>query len=139
MRINKWIIGIFFVAALAGFADAAYLTAQHLRGVIPPCVLLSNCEVVLTSKYASIGPVPVAALGLVYYGAVLMLLITYLDIWNRRLLHWASWLVSAGMLATLYFIYVQLFVLHALCPYCMASALTTTVMFGLSVYIMRAD
>ena len=139
MRINKWIIGIFFVAALVGFADAAYLTAQHLRGVIPPCIALSNCEVVLTSKYASIGPVPVAALGLLYYGVVLMLLITYLDIWNRRLLHWASWLVSAGMLATLYFIYVQLFVLHAFCPYCMASAVTTTVMFGLSVYIMRAD
>ena len=128
-----------FTAAIIGFADSAYLTAQHIRGVIPPCVLLNNCELVLTSKYASIGPVPVAALGLLYYGTVLLLLIAYVDIGNRRILHWACWLVSAGMLASLYFVYVQLFVLGALCPYCLLSTATTLILFVVSVYIMRMD
>lgn len=139
MRINKWLIIIFFFAALIGFADSAYLTAQHIRGVIPPCALLNNCELVLTSKYATIGSVPVAALGLLYYGTVLVLLIAYFDIGNRRILHWACWLVSAGMLASLYFLYVQLFVIGALCPYCLISALTTLALFIVSVRIMRMD
>lgn len=139
MRIHKWLVIVMFVAALVGFADAAYLTAQHIRGVVPPCVLLDHCEQVLTSAYATIGPVPVSALGLVYYAALLVLLIAYFDIWNRTILHWASWLVSAGMLAYLYFVYVQVFVIHALCPYCLLSAASTLVMFVVAVAIMRTD
>jgi uncharacterized membrane protein len=139
MRIHNWLVVVLFIAALIGFADSAYLTAEHLRGVVPPCVVLTNCELVLTSKYASIGPVPVAALGLLYYGTVLLLLITYFDVWNRRILHWVSWLISAGLLASLYFVYVQIFVIGALCPYCLISASSTLVMFGVAVAIMRAD
>ncbi|MCC6404982.1 MAG: vitamin K epoxide reductase family protein [Candidatus Yanofskybacteria bacterium] len=139
MRLPKYLAIAFCIAALIGFADAAYLTAQHLRGVIPPCVVLNNCEQVLTSAYASVGPVPVAALGLGYYGAVLLLLIAFFDTKNRKLLHIASWLVSAGMLASLYFIYVQLFIIGALCPYCLVSAFTTTVMFAIAVRVMYLD
>ncbi|MCC6934246.1 MAG: vitamin K epoxide reductase family protein [Candidatus Yanofskybacteria bacterium] len=139
MRLPKYLAILFCVAALVGFADAAYLTAQHVRGVIPPCVVLNNCERVLTSAYASIGPIPVAALGVFYYGAVLLLLIAFFDTKNRRLLHIAAWLVSAGMLASLYFVYVQLFILNALCPYCLVSVLTTTIMFAVSVRIMYLD
>ncbi len=139
MKISKVLIIVLFCAALAGFADSAYLTAQHIRGVIPPCVLLTNCEKVLTSQYATIGTVPVSALGLAYYGFVLVLLIAYLDMKDRRILHWLSWLVSAGMLATLYFLYVQLFVIGALCPYCLVSTASTAILFTVSVYIMRID
>ncbi|MEK7638169.1 MAG: vitamin K epoxide reductase family protein [Patescibacteria group bacterium] len=139
MQINRWLIIVLFSAALIGFADSAYLTAQHIRDVIPPCVVLNNCELVLTSKYASVGPVPVSALGILYYGTLLVLLIAYLDVWNRRILHWACWLVSAGMLASLYFVYVQLFILGALCPYCLISTLMTLILFSISVYIMRID
>ncbi len=139
MRINRWLLIVLFSAALIGFADSAYLTAQHIRGVIPPCVVLNNCELVLTSKYATVGPVPVAALGLLFYGTVLVLLIAYVDVWNRRILHWACWLVSAGMLASLYFVYVQLFILGALCPYCLISTLMTIILFAVSVRIMRMD
>lgn len=128
-----------FVAAIIGFADATYLTAQHIRGVIPPCVVLNNCELVLTSKYALVGPVPVAALGLLYYGTFVVLLIAYVDIRNKRILHWACWLASAGMLASLYFVFVQVFILQALCPYCLLSTLMTLLLFLVSVRIMRID
>lgn len=139
MQIPKWLIIVFFVAALIGFADSAYLTAQHLRGIIPPCGLTKTCDTVLNSAYASIGPVPVSALGLIYYGTVLVLLVAYLDTYHRRILHWTSWLVSAGMLATLYFVFVQAFVLHAWCMYCLTSAFMTCIMFACAVRIMRID
>lgn len=139
MRLPKWLIITFFVAALIGFADATYLTAQHIRGVIPPCGLTSNCDTVLNSKYASVGPLPVAALGLMYYGTVLVMLIAFFDSYQRRILHWAAWLVSAGLLASIYFVFVQAFILGAWCMYCMTSALMTLIMFACAVRIMRID
>lgn len=139
MRIPKYLIVILFVAALVGFADSAYLTAQHLRGVIPPCGITRECDTVLNSAYASVGPLPVSALGLVYYGTVLMLLIAYLDTAQRRILHWTAWLVSAGMLATAYFVFVMAFVLGSWCLYCLTSALMTVIMFIAAVRIMRID
>lgn len=139
MRINNWIIVTLFIAALIGFGDSAYLTAQHVRGVIPPCGIVRGCETVLASAYASIGPVPVAFVGLAYYAFLLVLLIAYLDTHDRRILHWFSWVVSTGFLATLYFLFVQAFVLHAFCPYCLTSAAATVILFGLSVRVMRID
>ncbi len=139
MRINKWLIIVVFAAALIGFADSSYLTAQHVRGVVPPCVLLSDCERVLTSKYATVGPMPVAALGMLYYGSILVLLIAFFDVRDRRILHAVSWLVGAGMLGSLYFVYVQAFLIGAWCPYCLVSTAMTAVMFLVAVAIMRAD
>jgi len=139
MRIPKWLLIVCFGAALIGFADSAYLTAQHVRGVIPPCGLASSCDTVLTSKYASVGPVPVAALGLLYYGAIIVLLIAYVDSGAYRPLHIATWLIGAGMLGTIYFISIQAFVLHAWCLYCLTSALMTFILFLCAVRIMRID
>ncbi len=63
MRLSNAIVIVMFIAALVGFADSAFLTAEHVRGIIPPCTL-GGCEGVLTSRYASIGgfiPVPGSA------------------------------------------------------------------------------
>ena len=136
MRLPKWALIILFSAAIIGFADSAFLTAEHVRGVVPPCSN-NGCDTVLTSEYASIGDVPLAAFGMAYYGLVLVLLIAYLDVGDRKLIHALAWLVSAGMLMTLYFIAVQLFILDAICPYCMVSAGMTTLLFGTSLYLMR--
>ena len=139
MRFPSTLILILLLLAIVGFADSAFLTARHLQGIIPPCGGLGNCDEVLTSRFAELGPVPVAALGMGYYGGVLVLLVAFFDTGNRRFAHVAAWLVTAGMLGTLYFLAVQLFVLRAICPYCMLSAALTTTMFALSVRFMRAD
>lgn len=139
MKINKWLIILFVAAAVIGFADSAYLTAEHVRGVIPPCGLLDNCEKVLSSPYATIWTVPVSAFGIFYYGAILVLMIAYLDTWNRRILRWACWLVGVGLLASLYFVSVQAFIIRAWCPYCLLSVFTTLCMTAIAVQIMRTD
>src|SRR5688572_25881489 len=93
MHVPKLLIGVMLAAALIGFADSAYLTAQHFQGVIPPCTL-EGCEQVLTSSYASIGPVPVSLLGSLYYGLLVILLIAYLDSGNHRMVRWARWIIG---------------------------------------------
>lgn len=134
MTIPKWVIVILFGAALVGLGDAAYLTAQHLQGVIPPCGALQNCETVLTSSYASVGPIPVAGFGVLYYGLVLALLIAYLDTRREGILRLFVWLVSVGMLVTLGLIAIMAFVLEAWCPYCLISALSTTTLFIVGIW-----
>ena len=139
MRISNVIVGGMFVAALVGFADSAYLTAEHVRGVIPPCTVLKGCEAVLSSSFSSVGFVPVSLVGILFYGAVIVLLVMYLDSWDRRLLHGVSWLSAAGFLGTLYFVAVQVFILHSFCQYCILSALTSTSLVILGVLVMRRD
>ena len=128
-----------FIAALVGFADSAYLTAEHVRGVVPPCTVLKGCEAVLASSFSSIGVVPVSLVGVLFYGAMIVLLVMYLDSWDRQILHRASWLSVAGFLGTLYFVFVQAFILHSFCQYCMLSALTSTTLLVLGIVVMKQD
>jgi len=138
MRISNTLAIVMLVAALVGFTDAAFLTAEHVRGVIPPCTL-SSCEQVLNSRFAAIGTVPVSAVGILFYGALIVLLVMYFDSWDRRLLHGVSWLTVAGFLGTIYFVSVQVFILHAICEYCMVSALASLTLVVIGGIIMRRD
>lgn len=138
-RISKKLIVLFLVLAVIGFADAAYLTAEHVRGGIPPCSVLDGCESVLTSDYATVGSVPVSAAGMAYYAALIVLVVAFLDTGRKKLLHYASWLTVAGFLASIYFVLVQVFIIQAFCPYCLVSAATSTLLFVLAVRIMRLD
>ena len=138
MRISNTLVILMLVMALIGFSDSAFLTAEHVRGVTPPCTL-SSCERVLSSGFAAIGAVPVSAVGVLFYGLLIVLLVMYFDAWDRRLLHGISWLTVAGFLGTLYFVFIQLFILHAICEYCMLSAFSSLTLVIIGGIIMRRD
>ncbi|MFA5954416.1 MAG: vitamin K epoxide reductase family protein [Patescibacteria group bacterium] len=125
------------VAALLGFFDASYLALKHFQGIAPTCTLLEGCEVVTTSSYAVVFGIPVALAGGFYYLAVLLLAVAFIDLPQRWKIDAAALMVSVGMLATVWFVYLQIFVIHAFCLYCLFSALTTTVLFALVVSIRR--
>lgn len=118
--------------AFLGFADAAYLTADHYFALPLPCSLTDGCDAVLSSQYSMIGPLPVALLGAAYYLTVLFLSV-YLytsdppKVSTARLI----WLLTGtGILASAYFVYLQIAVIEALCMYCLASALTSGLLFA---------
>lgn len=138
LKLRKWRFIVLFLLALIGFSDSAYLTAEHIRGNIPPCSLVSGCETVLSSPYASLGSIPVAALGMLFYGTILVLLVGYFD--SRAPLF--SGLVSlfsiGGLIVTLVFIYIQVAVIGALCLYCMISASTSIGIFIATFPILRS-
>ena len=138
MRISNTLAIVMLVTALIGFSDSAFLTAEHVRGIVPPCTL-SSCEQVLTSRFAAIGVVPVSAVGILFYGILIVLLVMYFDSWDRRLLHGVSWLTVAGFLGTIYFFSVQVFILHAICEYCMLSAFSSLTLVAIGGIIMRRD
>lgn len=127
---------VFIVLALIGFVDAGYLTVEHYRGVVPDCTL-NGCGTVLTSPYATVGSVPVAAIGAFYYLALFLMSLGSFALKRPGLIYFGAIIVAAGFLITLRFLYLQFFVLHALCAFCLGSALTTTLLAVTSVFILR--
>jgi uncharacterized membrane protein len=114
------------LVALVGLADAAYLTVEHITGQSVRCMIVSGCDEVLQSRYATIAAgVPVAALGALAYFTVFSLatLAAFGYAGARRLI---APLVAVMFLATLWFFYLQAFVIQAFCAYCLLSAAVTT-------------
>lgn len=131
-RIPKWLIpGVLAFSAL-GFVDAAYLAAEHFTGSIPPCSIVQGCETVLTSPYAVIWGIPVALFGALFYLASFLLMILYKETEKEVFLYALAIIASAAFLSSLWFVYVQLFILNAICLYCMTSAGTSTLIFILT-------
>jgi uncharacterized membrane protein len=109
-------VGAAFVA-LAGLVVAGYLTWVHFDDAALVCVAGGGCEAVQESEYAEIARIPVAALGLVAYGVVLGLIAR--DTPGARL--GAAMLAVVGLLFSVYLLALQLFVIDAVCVWCLAN------------------
>ncbi|HEX4641248.1 MAG TPA: vitamin K epoxide reductase family protein [Chthoniobacterales bacterium] len=115
------------IVALFGLADGIYLTVEHVTGRTAQCIASSGCQDVLSSKYAAMGPVPLAALGaLAYFTAFSLALLAAFGYAKCRTLF--GLLVAIMFAMTLWLLYLQAFVLHAFCDYCLFSAGVTTVL-----------
>lgn len=113
--------------ALVGVADSVYLTIQHLLGNTLRCTLTSGCSEVLGSPYASLAGVPLAAVGAVaYFTAFSLATLSAFGYTKARTL--LTVLVAAMFAVTLWLLYLQAFVLHAFCQYCLLSAAVTTLL-----------
>jgi uncharacterized membrane protein len=105
------------IVALAGLVLAGYLTWVHFDDTALVCVAGGGCETVQESAYAEIAGLPVAALGLVAYAIVLGLIAW--DTPGARL--GAAMLAVVGLLFSVYLLAVQLFVIDAVCTWCLAN------------------
>src|SRR5260370_18590163 len=128
-----WSYLIAALVSLVGLADAIYLTVQHVTGQTLRCTIASGCSEVLGSKYAQIGSVPLATVGAVAYFLVfsLAILAAFGYKFARPLL---AALISLMFLVTLWLLYLQAFVIHHYCQYCLLSAgvtpVITSILFG---------
>ena len=115
------------IVALFGLADGIYLTIEHVTGRTAQCIASSGCQEVLSSQYAAIGPIPLASLGaLAYFAAFSTALLAAFGYAKCRSLF--ALLVGMMFAVTLWLFYLQAFVLHAFCDYCLFSAGVTTVL-----------
>ena len=99
------------------------------------CLGNGGCSVVNNSVYSEVYGIPVAAIGALGYLAILGVVLLG-DRWsflgdNATLL--AFGLCLAGFLFTLYLIYVEIALIHALCPFCLASQVIMTLLFAVAV------
>ncbi|HJZ82866.1 MAG TPA: vitamin K epoxide reductase family protein [Pyrinomonadaceae bacterium] len=115
------------LVSLVGLGDAIYLTVQDLTGESLRCTIISGCSEVLSSKYAHIGSIPLAALGafayFVFFSLAILAVFGYG--FTRPLL---LALVSVMFLTTLWLLYLQAFVIRHFCQYCLLSAAVTIIL-----------
>ena len=113
--------------SLAGLADAVYLTVEHLTGRSVRCTVTSGCSEVLASPYATLGGYPLALLGAVAYFTAFSLS-TLAAFGSQRAGNLLAVLVALMFAMSLWLVYLQAFVLHAFCQYCLLSAAITTLL-----------
>lgn len=131
---------VFALLAFAplGFLDASYLTIEHFLNRVPPCTLVHGCELVTTSSYSMIFGIPTALFGAFYYLLIILALVYYLDTKQLKVLRAAAAVTVVGFAFSLYLVYLQLFVLNAICLYCMVSALSSTILFILGMVVLKS-
>jgi uncharacterized membrane protein len=115
--------------ATAGFASlglliAAYLAWTRLSGGLPVCGPLHGCETVALSSYSELFGVPVAVFGLAFSIVLLGLSLAWWRRADRRALLGLYGLGLLGVLFVAYLTYLELFVIGAVCVWCVGYALT---------------
>ena len=131
---TKWPYALAALLSLAGLADALYLTVEHFAGRSVPCSVTGGCEEVLTSSYAVIAGIPLAALGAAAYFSVFSL--ATLAIFGYRTAGiLLRPLVAVMVLMSLWLFYLQAFVIRAFCQFCLLSAAIT---IGLMIVVLLA-
>lgn len=127
-----WPTRIAIIAALVGcfgFVDSGYLTIEHLQGSYIRCG--DDCSAVLGSKYAEgVAGVPLAAFGAMAYGSVIAAAL--FAACGSKLGRQALVILATIMaLVSLWLLYLQAFVIHSFCKYCLASAAASWTLAGL--------
>ena len=126
--------------AMAGVAIATYLTLYKAGVIGELACSVGSCETVNTSKWATFLGLPVAAWGLGYY--VLLLGVTLVGVQER----WSTSLTLSrvllgltlwGVVFSAWLTYLELFVIHAICVWCVTSAVLVTVMSVVSLLEYR--
>ena len=126
---------LYCVAALfclIGLADATYLTVLALTGETAACGGQAGCSEVLGSAYSKIGGFPVAAFGVAGYFTAFTFATFAAFNYKRARLFFAL-MVGVLFASTLWLLYVQAFLLHAFCRYCLFSAAICFLLMGLVV------
>jgi uncharacterized membrane protein len=132
---DKWLYRISIALSLLGLIVSIYMTVFKLTDNQSMCIGNGGCSKVNSSTYAEIYGIPVALFGVGGYGVIGALLI--LEDRHNFLKENGTMIVFGlaliGFLFTLYLIYVELALIHALCPFCVTSQVTMTVLFILSI------
>jgi len=132
-------IGVVLMLVLAffGLADSIYLTQHELNGTPLLCNVqnLSGCNVVAASQYSHILGIPLAEFGILFYAVIFILAALELVIFDQLLRRALQFISIVGVLSSLYFTFMQVFVIGAFCIYCFASALIALFIFIFSTRI----
>lgn len=120
----------FVLCALGTLVSGYLLVADFVLGGTELCLTGKGCDMVRESRYSSIGGIPVSLLGVLGYAAMAAVSVSRLGRRTRwNLLFWLS-TVAVGFSA--YLTYLELFIIEALCSWCVASAAIAAALFLLA-------
>jgi uncharacterized membrane protein len=122
--------------ALIGLGIATYLTVVHYAGGAPACAIAHGCETVQKSRYAELAGIPVALLGGLAYLAILAMLTRTGEAARTA----TAFIAIGGLAFSVYLTYIEVFVLHAICIWCVGSAICMLILAALTTTTwLRSD
>jgi uncharacterized membrane protein len=125
--------------SLAGLFISAYLYLYKLGRIGSLACGTGGCETVQLSSWSRFAGIEVSFIGLLGYAALLVLSLMSLQLperaWPVRMMLWAA-LVGVGF--TLYLTYLEVFVIHAICRWCIASGVIIVSIFAVSYLGQRS-
>jgi uncharacterized membrane protein len=116
--------------ALAGIFVALYLLLYKLGAIGTLSCSIGSCETVNTSRWATFLGLPVAAWGLGFYLALFSVAVVsttsrYAD--SPAMSGLLLGMTGLGVLFSAWLTYLELFVIHAICQWCVVSAIIVTI------------
>jgi uncharacterized membrane protein len=120
---------------VVGLAIALYLSVVELQGGVPVCGPIHGCEEVARSEYSRIAGIPVAVFGVGLSLLLLTLAIAWwrTDLYGLLLAHYG--LSLAGVIFEIYFLYLQVFVIGAVCIWCTSYGLSLIARFVIALMV----
>lgn len=119
---------IIYICSIVGIIDTLYLIYHKLRGTDVYCLFFPKewCYKVQHAPQSKTFGIPNSYLGFAMYVIILVLIALYsagsIALWPLQAI------ITFGFLFSLYFTYIQAFVLRAFCTWCVVSALNFTLM-----------
>ena len=135
---GRWVSAAIPALAAAGIVVAGYLAYVETQAVAAICGPVGNCNTVQTSEYARLFGVPVGVIGIAGYVAMLG---TWL--WGRSGNVMARGLLLGmaviGVVFSIYLTWLELFVIYAVCLWCVSSAvIMTLLMLAAAAWLAQA-
>lgn len=124
------------VLGLGGMGVSGYLTYGYIINTSIGCPFGADCDLVQASPYAYMWGFPVPLLGLLMYAALTLMgffLFLRKSDWENILSLGVYGISLAGVIFTAYLYYLEIFVLHAFCSWCIVSSIVILFIFILSL------
>ncbi len=121
---KRWGVLLILFLAFCGLADSAYVAQHEATNTPLICNIgsLTGCNVVAQSPYSKLFGIPLAEYGILFYALLFVLAALELAVYDRLLRRVLQAGALFGIVASIYFVFLQVFVIGALCVYCLGSA-----------------
>ena len=135
------LFGVFTAVALVGWLVTVVLTSIHMFAIpaIPADAPVQGSIEVITSSWAYVFGIPLATLGGFYYLTTIGLALWWFDTRHPLIIKILTPITASGVLASSYFVWLQLVPIGQICPFCMMSASATVILLGLELAILRVS
>lgn len=133
---DKKLYWLSIALACLGVLVSIYMTIYKLTSNNAMCLGSGDCSTVNASKYSMVYGIPVAFVGVLGYAAILGLLVLEKragEFFAKNSTLAIFGLAVTGFAFTLYLVYLEIFVIKALCPFCITSQITMTILFIITI------
>jgi uncharacterized membrane protein len=128
---------LIMVLAFCGLSDSVYIAQNETSHTPLLCNVnnLSGCNIVASSQYAHLFGIPLAEYGALFYALIFIIAALEIIVFDQLLRRVLQGLSLVGILISLYLTFLEIFVIRALCIYCLGSACIALLIFVLACLI----